>query len=61
MEGGLTVPGDNNGDDQTVNTEDTRHDDRYDVSHDQARVHDTHGADAHARLGCAVGRPEVCS
>ena len=57
---GLTVPGDDDGDDQAVNTQDTRHDDGDDVAHDQAGVHDTHGTDAHPGLGRPVGGAQVC-
>ena len=32
--------------DETVDTQDTSHDDRDDGAHDQIRAHDTHGADA---------------
>jgi len=57
---GLTVPGEDDGDDQAIDTQNTRHDDGDDVAHDQARVHDTHGTDAHPGLGSAVGGAQVC-
>lgn len=38
----LTVSGDNDGDNQSVDTQDTRHDHRNDISHHQTRVHYTH-------------------
>ena len=56
----LTIAGDDDGHDEPVDPQDTRHDDRDDVSHDQAGVHDTHGTDAHAGLGRPVGGAQVC-
>lgn len=50
---------DNDGDDHTVDTEDTSHDDRDDWFHDELGFEDTHGADAHTGFGATVGGAEV--
>lgn len=49
------VTGDQHGDDQTVDGNDTRHDDGDDRLHDQLGAHDGHGGDTGAGLGRAVG------
>ena len=50
---------DDDGGDETVDSQNTSHDDGDDGSHNQVGSHDTHGRDAHAGLGGAVGRSEV--
>ena len=42
-------------DDESVHTQDTRHDDWDDRSQDQVRPGDTHGTDPHSTLGRSVG------
>ena len=53
--------GNEHGNDETVNGNNTSHDDGNDGLHDELGVHDTHGADAHAGLGSAVGSAKVCN
>lgn len=55
----LTWTGEDDGYDETVNTEHTRHDDGDNVTHHQAGVHDTHGRDTHAGLGGTVSGADV--
>ena len=55
----LTGAGDDDGDDKTVDTEDTSHDDGDNVTHDLRGLHNTHGHEADARLGGTVGRAKV--
>ena len=47
------------GNNEAVDAEHTRHDDRNDVSHDQTGVHDTHGRDADSGLGRAVRGSDI--
>lgn len=51
----LTVGGDDDGDDEAVDTEHTGHDHGHDGLHHQLRAHHAHGSDADARLGRPVG------
>ena len=50
---------DNDGDDHTVNTENTSHDDGYDGLHDEFGLENTHRADTDACFGASVGGTEV--
>merc|ERR1711916_259949 len=50
---------DDDRDNEAVNTDNTRHDNRDDASHDEVRLDDAHGADADGRLGGAVGGAEA--
>jgi hypothetical protein len=50
-----------NGNDEAVDTNHTSHNHGNDGLHDELGVHDTHGADAHAGLGSAVGSAKVCN
>ena len=50
-----TVGGDDDGDDEAVDAEDTGHDHGDDGLHDELGAHDAHGGDADAGLGGAVG------
>jgi len=59
--GQLTVPLDNDCHDKPVDTQDTRHDHRNDISHHQAGVHHTHGADTYTTLGSSISRTQVCT
>lgn len=52
---GIDVVGDEHGDDEPVNSDDTRHDDGDDGLHDQLGSHHRHRRDARPRLGRAVG------
>lgn len=47
------------GDDHTVNTQDTGHDDRDEGLHDDCGAPDGDAADACAGFGCAVGCAEI--
>jgi hypothetical protein len=55
-----TLLAENDTDDQSVDTEDTGHDDGNDVFHDRVRVHHTHRRDTHSRFGRAVRSAETC-
>lgn len=55
----LTVLGDDDGNNQAVDTEHTSHDDGNDVLHDDVGVQDTHRGNADTGLGRAVGSAEV--
>lgn len=55
-----TSRGDDDGNDEAVDAQHTRHDHRHDALHHQLRPHHPHGSDAHARLRCAVGRAHAC-
>lgn len=59
--GGL-VQGTGNQDshDQTVNGNDTSHDDGDDGLHDQLRAHHRHGGDSGSRLGSTIGGSQSC-
>lgn len=48
------------GNDEPVNAQNTRHNDRQNGTHNQIWAHHSDAADAHAALGSAVGRAEVC-
>lgn len=48
--GGVHLTVNNNGSNETVNTQDTSHNDRNDRSHHEIGPHNTHGADADTRL-----------
>ena len=50
----LTAINDNNRDDQSIDPNDTSHDDRDDRLHDEVRPHHSHSGDTHPTLGCAV-------
>lgn len=50
----LQTIGDKNRHDQTVNTNDTGHNDGNNVLHDEVRAEDTHGGDTDPRLGGTV-------
>jgi len=60
-EGGLLLQtvGDQDGDDETVDTDNTSHDDGDNVLDDQVRAEDTHGADTDTSLGSTVGGTEA--
>jgi len=55
----LQTVGDQNGDDETVDTDNTSHDDGDNVLDDQVRAEDTHGADTDTSLGSTVGGAEA--
>lgn len=55
----LTLSVEDNSDDETIDTQDTRHDNRYDRLEDQIWLEDTHAADADTTLGSTVGSTEV--
>ena len=55
----LTGAGDDDGDDEAVDTEDTSHDDGDNRLNDQLGLEHGDGADADAGLGSAVGGTEV--
>mmetsp|Transcript_93007 Transcript_93007/g.139605 ORF Transcript_93007/g.139605 Transcript_93007/m.139605 type:complete len:216 (+) Transcript_93007:34-681(+) len=57
--GGLHLAIDDDGRDQAVDAKHAGHDHWDDAAHDHVRAHDTHGGNAHAGLGGAVGRAEV--
>lgn len=46
-------------DDEAIDTQDTRHDNRYDGLEDEVGLEDTHGADADTWLSSTVGSTEV--
>lgn len=50
----LTAINYNNRDDQSIDPNDTSHDDRDDRLHDEVRPHHSHSGDTHPTLGCAV-------
>ncbi len=52
----LELSGDEHGDDEPVDGDDTGHDDGDDALHDELGPHDGHGGDAGAGLGRAVRR-----
>ena len=56
----LTVGRDDDGDDEAVDAQDTRHDHGDDRLHHQLGPHDAHGGDPHAGLGGAVGGAHAC-
>ena len=56
-----TACADNDGDDEPVDAQHSCHDDGHDGLHHQLGPHDTHGGDAHARLGCAIGGAKACT
>lgn len=51
----LKVVGNQDGDDEAVDTNDTSHNDGHDVLDDEVGPEDTHGGNADTRLGSAVG------
>ena len=51
----LTFVGDQHGDDEAIDGDDTCHDNRNDRLHDQVWSHDTHGCYPHSTLGRAIG------
>lgn len=53
--GGGEVTGDEDRDDETVDTDDTGHDDGDGTLHHEVWAEDGHGGDADTRLGCSVG------
>jgi len=55
----LQTVGDQDGDDETVDTDNTSHDDGDNVLDDQVRAEDTHGADTDTSLGSTVGGTEA--
>lgn len=55
----LTLVVEDDGDDEAIDTEDTRHDNGHDGLEDEIGLEDTHAADADARLGGSVGSAEV--
>jgi hypothetical protein len=55
----LETVGNQDGDDQTVNTNDTSHNDRNNVLDDKVRAENTHGGNADTRLGGTVGGAEA--
>ena len=55
----LTCSLDDNGHNQTVNSEDTSHDHGDDVSHHKLGVHDTHGRNSNTRLGSTVSSTDI--
>ena len=55
----LTGTGDDDRDDEAVDTEDTSHDHRDDRLDDQLGLQDSHRADADAGLGSTVGSAHV--
>ena len=57
--GVLTGAGDDDGDDKTVDTKDTSHDDGDDGLDNELGLEDSDGADADAGLGSAVGGTHV--
>jgi len=57
---GLQVSGDQDRDDQTVDGNNTRHDDGNDALHHEIRSEDTHGRDTDARLGGTVTGTDTC-
>ena len=52
--GGIKLTGNENGDDHTVDGDDTRHDDGNDGLHDRLWPHHRHSGDTGARLGRTV-------
>ena len=50
----LTAINYNNRDDQSIDPNDTSHDDRDDRLHDEVWPHHSHSGDTHPTLGCAV-------
>ncbi len=46
-------------DDKTIDTQDTRHDNRYDWLENKVGLEDTHAADADTWLGSSVSSAEV--
>lgn len=57
--GFLDLTDEDDGDDEAVDTQDTRHDNGDDATHDELRSHNTHGGHADAGLRGTVGRAEV--
>jgi hypothetical protein len=55
-----TARGDDHGNNQAVDTKNTRHNYRHDRLHHEFRPEDTHRGDADARLGGTIGRPKAC-
>ena len=58
---GLHAVGDEDGDDEAVDGNDTGHDNRNHGLHHQLRVHDGHVGDPDARLGGTVASAEGCA
>ncbi len=56
---GCDLSVEDDGDDEAVDTEDTRHDNGDDGLEDEVGLEDAHAADADAGLGGAVGSTEV--
>lgn len=56
----LKIVGDQDGDDETVNTDDTSHDDGDNILDNQVGAEDTHGRDTDTCLGSSVGGAETC-
>lgn len=57
----LTVGGDDDGDDEAIDTKHTSHDHGDDGLHDELGTHHTHGRDTDARLGSSVSRTHACA
>lgn len=55
-----TERGNDDSNNEAVDTNDTSHDHGDDVTHDELRAHHTHRSDTNARLGGAVGGAEAC-
>ena len=56
----LTFVGDEDRDDETVDGNDTSHDNGNHRLHDEVGPHDTHGCDSHTTLSCAICCPQTC-
>ena len=56
-----TPVGDNDCNDEAVDTKHSRHDDRDDGLHDEVGLHDAHRRHANPTLRSAVGRAQVCN
>ena len=59
MQRSLTGTGDDDGDNETVDTEDTSHDNGNNGLDDELGLEDGDGADADARFGSTVGSAEI--
>ena len=55
----LTSCTDNDCDNQTIDTQDTSHNNGDDGLHDELRAHDTHGGNSNTTLCCAISRSEA--
>ena len=55
----VTLLSDENGNDETVDTQDTSHDDGNDRLHDQFRLQDTHTADTNTTLSGTISSTQI--